>query len=142
MVLIVMSAALGDTLSSEIGMRWGKNPIQITTGKRVPVGLSGGISLAGTLGALLGGLVMSIYALTMFEVRLAMFLDLLIAALGGSIIDSLLGDSIQEKFKHNGELRDVGLPNNRVSGIIGFNNDAINFISLGIIMIFFICWKF
>ena len=142
MVLIVMSAALGDTLSSEIGMRWGKNPIQITTGKRVPVGLSGGISLAGTLGALLGGLVMSIYALTMFEVRLAMFLDLLIAALGGSIIDSLLGDCIQEKFEHNGELRDVGLPNNRISGIVGINNDAINFISLGIIMIFFICWKF
>ena len=142
MVLIVMSAALGDTLSSEIGMRWGKNPIQITTGKRVPVGLSGGISLAGTLGALLGGLVMSIYALTMFEVRLAMFLDLLIAALGGSIIDSLLGDCIQEKFEHNGQLRDVGLPNNRISGIVGINNDAINFISLGIIMIFFICWKF
>ena len=136
-VVILMSAALGDTLSSEIGMRWGKNPFRITTGKRVPVGVSGGISFAGLAGALLGGVIMSIYASSIFGLSIGMWLGVISAAFGGSLIDSLLGDWVQEKFERRGQLSDVGLPNERVSGIKGINNDAINFISLGLVLLFF-----
>jgi uncharacterized protein (TIGR00297 family) len=136
-VVILMSAALGDTLSSEIGMRWGKNPFRITTGKRVPVGVSGGISFAGLAGALLGGVIMSIYASSIFELSIGMWLGVISAAFGGSLIDSLLGDWVQEKFERRGQLSDVGLPNERVSGIKGINNDAINFISLGLVLLVF-----
>jgi uncharacterized protein (TIGR00297 family) len=136
-VVILMSAALGDTLSSEIGMRWGKNPFRITTGKRVPVGVSGGISFAGLAGALLGGVIMSIYASSIFGLSIGMWLGVISAAFGGSLIDSLLGDWVQEKFERRGQLSDVGLPNERVSGIKGINNDAINFISLGLVLLVF-----
>ena len=54
MVLIVMSAALGDTLSSEIGMRWGKKSNSNYNRKKGFLwGLSGGISLAGDTGGII-----------------------------------------------------------------------------------------
>ena len=134
-VVLLMSAALGDTLSSEIGMRWGKNPFRITTGKPVPVGLSGGVSFAGLAGAVLGGVMMAIYASWVFEPDMGLWLAIISAALGGSLIDSLLGDWVQEKFERRGQLSDVGLSEERVSGIKGVNNDAINFISLGVVLI-------
>lgn len=134
-VVLLMSAALGDTLSSEIGMRWGKNPFRITTGKPVPVGLSGGISFVGLAGALLGGVIMSVYASSVFEPSIGLWLGIISAALGGSLIDSLLGDWVQEKFERQGQLSDVGFTNERVSGIKGVNNDAINFISLGLVLL-------
>lgn len=134
-VVLLMSAALGDTLSSEIGMRWGKNPFRITTGKPVPVGLSGGISFVGLAGALLGGVIMSVYASSVFEPSIGLWLGIISAALGGSLIDSLLGDWVQEKFERQGQLSDVGFMNERVSGIKGVNNDAINFISLGLVLL-------
>ena len=98
-VVLLMSAAFGDTLSSEIGMRWGKNPFRITTGKPVPVGLSGGVSFAGLAGAVLGGVIMAIYASWVFEPDMGLWLAIISAALGGSLIDSLLGDWVQEKFE-------------------------------------------
>ena len=134
-VVLLMSAALGDTLSSEIGMRWGKKTFRITTGKPVPVGVSGGISFAGLAGALLGGLIMSVYASCVFEPKMGLWLGIISAALGGSLIDSWLGDWVQEKFERQGQLSDVGLPQERVSGIKGMNNDAINFISLGLVLL-------
>lgn len=141
-VVLLMSAALGDTLSSEIGMRWGKNPFRITTGKPVPIGLSGGISFAGLAGALLGGVIMSIYASSVFEPSLGLWLGLISAALGGSLIDSLLGDWVQEKFERQGQLSDVGLSKERVSGIKGMNNDAINFMSLGFVLFVFVLYLY
>ena len=140
-VLIIMSAALGDTLSSEIGMRWGKNPFRITTGKRVPIGLSGGISFAGLFGAFIGGMIMFLYALSCYEINLQLYLVLILAAIGGSLIDSLFGDWLQEKFELNGQLSDIGLPQERVSGIKGMNNDAINFLSLCMVVLIFWGWK-
>lgn len=134
-VVLLMSAALGDTLSSEIGMRWGKNPFRITTGKPVPVGLSGGVSFAGLAGAVLGGVIMAVYASWVFEPDMGLWLAIISAALGGSLIDSLLGDWVQEKFERRGQLSDVGLSEERVSGIKGVNNDAINFISLGLVLL-------
>jgi uncharacterized protein (TIGR00297 family) len=141
-VVLLMSAALGDTLSSEIGMRWGKNPFRITTGKPVPVGVSGGISFAGLVGALLGGVIMSIYASSVFEPKMGLWLGIISAALGGSLIDSLLGDWVQEKFERQGQLSDVGLSKEKVSGIKGMNNDAINFMSLGLVLLVVVVYMY
>jgi uncharacterized membrane protein len=66
---------------------------------------------------------------------MGLWLGIISAALGGSLIDSLLGDWVQEKFERQGQLSDVGLPQERVSGIKGMNNDAINFISLGLVLL-------
>lgn len=137
-VILVMSAALGDTLSSEIGMRWGRKTFRISTGKAIPVGVSGGISMAGLAGAVFGGLLMAIYAASSYPYDYIDLLIVVFAALGGSLIDSFLGDWVQEKFERQGQLSDVGLPEERVSGFRGMNNDAINACSLGLVLIIYV----
>ena len=49
------SAALADTLSSELGILSLRPPILITTGKPVRAGTNGGISMVGTQAAAVGG---------------------------------------------------------------------------------------
>lgn len=137
-VILIMSAALGDTLSSEIGMRWGKNPFSITTGKAVPAGISGGVSIAGLAGALFGGVLMAIYAVSFYSYNHMYLLFVVCAALGGSLIDSLLGDRVQEKFERKGKLSDVGSPEEKISGVRGMNNDAVNACSLGVVLLLYI----
>jgi len=107
----------------------------------VSVGLSGGISFAGLFGAFIGGMIMFLYALSCYEINLQLYLVLILAAIGGSLIDSLFGDWLQEKFELNGQLSDIGLPQERVSGIKGMNNDAINFLSLCMVVLIFWGWK-
>ncbi len=137
-VFVVMAAALGDTLSSELGMRWGKNPRSILTWKQVPVGLSGGVTVFGLLGAFLGGLIMAAYSCVHYEIQWETTGFIALSGLLGSLIDSLLGDSVQEKFERQGNLSDVGMAKERVSGIGGLTNDIVNFITLGLVL--FIAW--
>ncbi len=137
-VILIMSAALGDTLSSEIGMRWGRKTIRISTGKAVPVGVSGGISMAGLIGAVIGGLLMAIYAASFYPYDYIHLLIVVSAALGGSLIDSLLGDWVQEKFERQGQLSDVGFLEEQISGFRGMNNDAINACSLGLVLVIYV----
>ena len=53
------AAKLADTFGSEIGKRWGRTTVLITSFRRVPPGTEGAISLEGTLASALGSLLMS-----------------------------------------------------------------------------------
>jgi uncharacterized protein (TIGR00297 family) len=53
------SAKLADTCGSEIGKRWGRRTLLITTLRPVPAGTEGAISLEGTLASAVGAAVMS-----------------------------------------------------------------------------------
>jgi uncharacterized protein (TIGR00297 family) len=156
-VWVLMSAALGDTLSSELGMRYGKTPYSLRTFKPVPMGLSGGISFMGLWGAFLGGLVMTLYLFLDMKISLNIPVEeilidnqynqlrrilgfVLFSGLGGSLLDSVLGEFLQERFQKHGILSDVGIEEERISGIRGISNDWINFISLGIWFFLSLCW--
>ncbi len=133
-VFVVMAAALGDTLSSELGIRWGNNPRSILTWKQVPIGLSGGVTGFGLLGAFLGGLIMAAYSYVHYEIQWETTGFIALSGLLGSLIDSLLGDSVQEKFERQGNLSDIGVAADRVRGVAGVTNDAVNLISLFLVL--------
>ena len=154
------AAAAADTWGTEIGTRFGGTPRLVTTGRKVPAGTSGGISAAGLLGGLAGAAVVGTLAwigLAMIRLEAAVpfagsvtFGQLgavaahplrtfaawtavaLAAGLTGSLFDSLLGATVQRRFRcADGTLTEKpttdGLPNEPAGGWRWMTNDTVNF---------------
>jgi uncharacterized protein (TIGR00297 family) len=132
-----LAAAAADTWATEIGTLAGGEPISIVSGKRVPPGTSGGITLLGTLAAAGGALfVAAAAALANWPIPFAA------AALGGmagALADSVMGATVQarcwcdtcakstERLVHN-----CGTPTRHAGGVAGFDNDAVNAVCSGV----------
>jgi len=141
------ACCLGDTLASEIGVLSKSPPLLITTLKRVPPGTNGALSLLGTLASVAGGAIMGLtFAATLFtenaECRTAaLLLELVwygsLAGLVGSMIDSLLGATIQRtRYAVDSKLilpddapDDIGEKVKVVSGLNILTNNQINLLS-------------
>lgn len=91
-----ISAALGDTLSSEIGYYSKSKPVLITTLKRVERGVDGGITFLGEIAALIGGLIIGIFHFFFFS-NVYYAIILIFAGLIGSNMDSLFGAIFERK---------------------------------------------
>lgn len=101
------ACCLGDTLASELGILSSSPPILVTTLRPVPRGTNGAISLGGTLASLIGGLIIALTAFITLVLenascradwwsiasKLALFGG--VGGVGGSMIDSILGATIQ-----------------------------------------------
>ncbi|KAF5382916.1 hypothetical protein D9757_006376 [Collybiopsis confluens] len=125
---------LGDTLASELGILSHSKPILVTTLKPVPPGTNGGISVGGTLASVIGGIIMG------FTMGLCMLLESskcrdswlsivvtmmcwgAIAGGSGSLVDSLLGATVQQtKFSESTKLilQDESKPTGPIKVISG-----------------------
>lgn len=96
------AAANADTWATELGVLSRAWPRSIRTWQKVPPGTSGGISLAGTLAALGGSLLIAAAALLVWPdtsiscgTRLIYGLIITLSGLAGSLVDSLLGATLQ-----------------------------------------------
>ena len=128
-----IAAATADTWATEIGVLSRRKPLLITSFEEVEPGRSGGITPLGLFATLLGGFFIF---LTLYPfLGLSAFSPSIIGAVVGSLIDSLLGATIQgsylcrvcgrltEKSKHCGKHCLL------VSGFEWFNNDVVNLVS-------------
>lgn len=127
-----LACATGDTWATEMGMRYGRQPRLILTGAPVPPGTSGAVSLAGTVGALLGsGLIAGLGALTT-GLSAGQFLWVWGAGLAGVMLDSLLGASVQARFvcrqcqKRTESRFHCGVPAEWRSGWRWLDNNGVN----------------
>lgn len=93
-----ISAALADTMSSEIGMLSKKKPLLITTLKEVETGTDGGVTVLGCFSALIGA---GLIALMHYALYSSVFFAgiILLAGLIGTFIDSILGAVFERKGK-------------------------------------------
>jgi len=94
------AAKLADTFGSEIGKRWGKNTILITTFEPVSAGTEGAISLQGTLASIFGSFLMSVVMVLLgFIPTLSSFLIVFICGVVATLLESVLGAVAQDKTK-------------------------------------------
>jgi len=91
LALAALAEAAGDTSSSEIGMAFPGKTLMITTLKSVPAGTDGGMSLFGTIAALLGAASVAIAAVATGLVPANQITIIILAGFFGTVIDSLLG---------------------------------------------------
>ena len=128
-MLVSVAAACSDTLSSELGMRYGKKAYNLFTLKEVPKGLSGGVSLPGFIGAFIGAFAIALFAENDFSV-------VLFWGIMGSVIDSILGLIFQAKYLKDGQLSDRN-EGELVKGFSFVTNDFVNFASNVTLLILF-----
>jgi uncharacterized protein (TIGR00297 family) len=100
-VFIVMyvgcvATAAADTLASEIGVTGGM-PYMITTLKKVPIGMNGGVTPTGEFVALIGSFTVSLVALLLNVITPEMMIICTIAGFVGTNIDSLVGALLENR---------------------------------------------
>jgi uncharacterized protein (TIGR00297 family) len=135
-----IAASTADTWAGEVGILSRKPPVSITSFQRVPTGLSGGISLLGTLSGLLGSLLIAIawYGAFALDSNLSwVFLTsiITIAGFSGMIVDSLLGATLQGHY-WDPERNQITEHDQRdgqrfelCRGVRWIDNDMVNFLS-------------
>jgi len=132
--LASLASSTADTWETEIGSFSKKLPLNILSWKRVVKGYSGGVSFPGTLGGLLGAT--SIIAIAFFMGYLvwdsSLIVVIILSGFIGSIVDSILGASIQAKFscevcgKSTERLSHCHEETKHVSGYLWLDNDWVN----------------
>jgi uncharacterized protein (TIGR00297 family) len=142
-----VAAVCADTWGTEIGTLIKTKTINILSMKKVEAGTSGGISVPGIVGSFTGAMVIALSSLFWLKSNKFNYIMIIsFAGFTGSIIDSILGASLQAQFecKTCGKITErkfhCSNSTSYYKGIKWFNNDAVNFsagISGGIICAIF-----
>lgn len=141
-ILAHHATSLADTLASELGTLSKSTPILITQPwRRVPPGTNGGITLAGTLWSLAGGVAISISTMALdllsgtpvVHVRPTLLFGA-VCGLVGSMLDSLIGATLQAT-NWDDSTKQVGTTaktSKRICGVDLLTNEQVNFVSVAI----------
>jgi uncharacterized protein (TIGR00297 family) len=148
-----LAAANADTWATELGVLNPTRPVLITSGKPVERGTSGGVSVGGTLAAAGGAGLIALLAgytpqviiyleklppkpvwVTPARIDPWVFFIIFFSGLAGSLIDSLLGATVQaiyhcptcNKETERTPLHTCGTRTRRIRGLHWLNNDAVN----------------
>ncbi len=139
-----LAAVNADTWATELGVLSRAHPRMVTSWKRVEPGSSGAVSLTGTIAGAGGALLIALLAvlvwppyagdqITTLAIPLRVAL-ITLAGLAGSLVDSLLGATLQaiyrcptcEKETERHPLHVCGAETAKVRGLSWLNNDAVN----------------
>jgi uncharacterized protein (TIGR00297 family) len=138
MFIGALATATADTWATELGTVSRTPPRLITTGRVVAAGTSGAISALGTLAAFAGGAMIGLAAgLLPNGLLWSIALPLgLVSGLAGSLIDSLLGASLQRQgycpscqAATEARIHHCGAASKLTRGCSWLGNDPVNFLA-------------
>lgn len=127
-----IAAVCADTWATEIGNMINVKTYDIISFNIIEPGMSGGVSILGFGGALLGSIVISLSAFPWLNNNVLLIIITLSGMLA-CVLDSMLGSTIQCKFtckvcKRIIEKKEhCGFPANHSKGFKWLNNDGVNF---------------
>tara|TARA_B100000073_G_C23707113_1_gene562720 strand:+ start:54 stop:1514 length:1461 start_codon:yes stop_codon:yes gene_type:complete len=130
MFLSSIAAANSDTWATEIGKLSKTRPKDIISGRRLKQGQSGGITFIGSLGSIVGSFVIAIIGFFLSIDHLYLIL-IFIAGFVGSLLDSILGSTIQSRFisLDGRTITEKRVENSHLySGLRVINNDTVNLV--------------
>lgn len=136
-----IAATTADTWATEIGRAIGGVPWSVRSRERVPAGTSGAVSGAGTLATIAGAIFIALTAWLLRSISpveghptVSAAIAIGVAGALGSVIDSILGATLQARFAcalcgHRSESPAPHLPGHRMSpasGVSWLTNSAVN----------------
>jgi uncharacterized protein (TIGR00297 family) len=126
-----LAASTADTWATEVGTLSGREPISVVSGRKVPAGTSGGITMIGSIAGAAGALFIAAgAALAQWPVP---FAAVALGGMAGALADSFLGATVQarrwcdacakptERLVHG-----CGGATRHAGGLAGLDNDAVN----------------
>lgn len=130
-----VAAVCADTWGTEIGT-WNKTATyNILTMERANQGESGGISVIGTIGSFCGALFVAVSSLIYIGLKFDYLLFAIISGVAGSLVDSILGVSVQVQYlcpkcgKIVDQTNHCNIEINYKRGIKIINNDVVNLLA-------------
>lgn len=129
-----VAASNADSWASEIGGLSHSAPRMITTFKVARRGISGAITVLGTVGGIIGAVFISAWAWLLPKHNetpsWSLFAIATFSGVFGFILDSFLGALLQAKYKdQNGALTEQVQGNTLTHGLPWINNDMVNLLS-------------
>ena len=144
-----IAAVCADTWATEIGTIKKAKTFNILNFKPVEQGSSGGISVMGTIGSVLGAFIIPVSSVSFLgENYIYWIFPVTVSGLLGSLADSVLGASIQAQFYCSicGKITEhkihCGKASSLKKGFYWINNDVVNFITSCACGIFIVVIKF
>lgn len=129
-MLISIAVSTADTWSSEVGSRVKGSTYLFPSFQPTTPGISGGISLAGTLAGMTGAALIGASS-WFFRTDISIVVTVTIAGICGMLVDSVLGNYLQVKYREAGsnQWRDYATVYRDIKGWRFVNNDIVNIAS-------------
>ncbi len=123
-----VAISMSDTLSSDLGILAGQQPVDIIRRTPVRKGMSGGVTFYGTVSGLIGAFIIAVSGGVLFSLTAAQIL--LVAGMGfsGMLADSVFGSVFQAKYADASGLlsEKPGEDRRLIKGKSYITNDAVN----------------
>ena len=138
--LVSFCISMSDSVSSELGTYFKGNTIDIISFKKLPAGISGGISWQGTLFGLIGAAVLAAAVCFAYQFSIPVFVWVTVSGFTGMLIDSILGSAVQKKYTSaTGEMtEDYEMNAVKLKGFSWCNNNTVNILSNVLVTVLFL----
>ena len=139
--LVAFAVSAADTFASEIGMLSKGRTISIITFQPVQQGMSGGVSLLGSVASVVGASCIALIGGVIFGGQA--FIFILIMGVIGAIIDSIMGETLQVKYTGKSTTYTEQSDHTTVAkGIAFIDNNVVNILSNVATLVLALCFAY